>query len=244
MTIFLDRLTWCVLCNLYRFSWLIIALVLESLVIKRYIITSFKVLTVVLLNFQVSIMWHCVTGRVVLDAVVDCIAFTFRSKKCKKTVNMIPWNVDDCSPHDTVLHSKMSVTAHQLTLCCIPKCRWLLTNWHCVTFQNVGDCSPNNTVSHSKMLLTANQMTRCHIPKCQWLLTNWHCVTFRNVCDCSPNDTVSHSKLLVTAHQLTVSHSKMSDDTVSHSKNQQSSSKQHKQLATAVLFLISIHCWC
>jgi len=45
-----------VLCKLYRFSWLIITLVLESLVIRRYIITSFEVLTLVLLNFQVSIM--------------------------------------------------------------------------------------------------------------------------------------------------------------------------------------------
>ena len=67
---------------------------------------------------------------------------------------------------------------------------WLLTNWHCVTFQNVGDCSPNDTMSHSKMSATAHQMTLCYIPKCRQLLTKWHCVTFQNVGNCSPNGTV------------------------------------------------------
>jgi len=53
---FLEQTSWCVLCNLYRFSWLIVTPLLESLVMKRYIITSFEVLTLVLLNFQVSVM--------------------------------------------------------------------------------------------------------------------------------------------------------------------------------------------
>jgi hypothetical protein len=105
-----------------------------------------------------------------------------------------------------VSHSKMSVTAHQFTLCHIPKCQWLLTNLHCVTFQNVGDCSPIYTVSHSKMSVTAHQMTWCHIPKCWWLLTNWHGVMFQNVGDCSLIYTVSHCKMSVTAHQMTRCH--------------------------------------